>query len=68
MTNLCAQIALWPAPRGGFSVADAHAIKVCGCHTDWNGPMNARPEDDIQLTPAISQACGTIRDSQVFRE
>ena len=39
-----AQIGLWPTPRGGFLVADAHAIKVSAHHTvspnsgvaDWN--------------------------------
>ena len=33
--NVClirAQIGLWPAPRGGYLIADAHAIKVTGYH------------------------------------
>jgi hypothetical protein len=27
-----AQLGLWPTPRGGLLVADAHAIKVCGIY------------------------------------
>lgn len=38
-----AQLSLWPTPKGGFSIADAHAIKVSrSCNdflnsivTDW---------------------------------
>ena len=32
MTNSCAQVGLWPTLEGGFSVVDAHAIKVSGYH------------------------------------
>ena len=34
MADLGAQIGLWPTPRGGFFVADAHAIKVSAHRTE----------------------------------
>ena len=38
IANTRIQISLWPTPRGSFSVADAHAIKVSGYHSD---PQNS---------------------------
>ena len=33
MANLHFQLSMWPTPKGGFSIADAHAIKVRGPQT-----------------------------------
>ena len=38
MLNPRAQFSLWPTPRGGFSIVDAHAIKVGGT-TDLLGSI-----------------------------
>jgi hypothetical protein len=81
MANPRAQIGLWPTPRGGFSVADAHAIKVSEYHGDISNSIatdrwppigigidGRMPIDHIQLAPEIPQACGGLQDSPVFRE
>ena len=68
MANLRVQFGIWPAPRGSFSIADAHAIKVDGHQsdfynsiaTDWNwGPQRpylAHARDSRSL-------CGSTRFS-----
>jgi hypothetical protein len=38
-TSTDAQIGLWPTPRGVFTVADAHAIKVSGCRSGFSNPI-----------------------------
>jgi hypothetical protein len=34
-----AQIGLWPAPRGGFTIADANAIKVSEYHGGFSNSI-----------------------------